>query len=319
LQVTKDDLKGIIALPPTPCTPNGDKWEETSTVDTVGLQRIVKNLVRDGVDGLMMTGTLGEGHSLLWDEQKMAIETAVDAAGSRTPVFVGTTSLGTREVIAKTKFAENAGASGILLGVPMWCPQSVENAIQYYLDVAEAVKPFSIVVYHNPSAFRVYLPPSAFEKLAAAGNIIGSKETYFDILHNFEVLRRVKGKLSVLSIDHLMYPMMDLGTTGCWSSWAAMGPWPVRYLYDLCRKGAWDEAKQLAAEIRNVFPPIDWTLFHENEPSIMRIIFNEVGYDNAGPVRRPFLHLPQSLRSAAIESGQKYRKLASRYKQLISS
>jgi hydratase-aldolase len=279
---------------------------------------LVKNLVRDGVNGLMITGTLGEGHSMLWDEQKVAIETTVNAAQG-VPVFAGTTSLGTREVIMKTKFAQNVGAAGVLLGVPMWCPQSVENTIQYYSDVAEAVKPFSILIYHNPSAFRVYLPPSAFEKLAAVSNIIGSKETCFDILHNLELVHRVKDRLSVLSIDHLMYPMMEMGTIGCWSSWAAMGPWPVKHLYELCRTAKWEEARELAAEIRNTFPPIDWALFHENEPSFMRTIFNEAGYDTAGPVRRPFVHLPESLRAAAVESGRKYKKLAAKYKQLVAA
>jgi len=319
MRLTFDDLRGVIALPPTPCMPDGNKWSATSTVDTAALERLTRNLVRDGINGFMITGTLGEGHSLFWEEQKTAIETVVNAAGSKNLVFAGTTSLNTREVIVKAKFAENVGAAGVLLGVPMWCPASVENAVQFYMDVAEAVKPLAILVYHNPSAFRVYLPPSAFEKLADIDNIIGSKETHFDILHNFELLRRVKDRFGVLVIDHLMHPLMRMGSPGCWSAWAAMGPWPVRYLFELCRKGHWEEAEQVSAEIRDTFPPVDWAVFHQNEPAFMRAIFNEVGYDNAGPVRRPFVYLPESLRSAAVEAGREYRALAQKYKQLMAS
>ena len=314
-----DDLRGVIALPPTPCLPDGGNWSATDTVDTVALERLTKNLVRDGVSGFMITGTLGEGHSLLWDEHKTAIETVVNAAGSDVPVFAGITSLNTREVIAKAKFVEGVGAAGILLGAPMWCPASVENAIQFYLDVAEAVKPLVVLVYHNPSAFRVYLPPAAFEKMADSGNILGSKETHFDILHNLELLRRVKERFGVLVIDHLMHPLMKMGSPGCWSAWAAMGPWPIRYLFDLCRHGETEKAEQLSAEIRNAFPSIDWGLFHQHEPAFMRTIFNEAGYDQAGPVRRPFVHLPESLRTPAVEAGRKYRALSQKYKNLMTA
>ena len=43
---------------------------------TVSLKRLVKNLVRGAINGLMFARNLGEGHSLLRDEQKVAIETA---------------------------------------------------------------------------------------------------------------------------------------------------------------------------------------------------------------------------------------------------
>ena len=72
----------------------------------------------------------------------------------RIPTFVGTTALGGHEIARRIKFVKELGATGTLLGIPMWQPANVDMAVKFYADVAATFADFPIMVYANPRAFR---------------------------------------------------------------------------------------------------------------------------------------------------------------------
>ena len=53
-------------------------------------------------------GSFGECHTLLWEEQKKLMEATLGTVRKRVPVFIGCTSLNTRETMRQVKFAEQA-------------------------------------------------------------------------------------------------------------------------------------------------------------------------------------------------------------------
>ena len=175
--ITSNHLKGIMAMMPAFTTKDGDRIDATDTVDTDELARAVDKLIRDdGVNVLTTTGSFGEFHTLLWDEHKKLIEATVAAVKKRVPVFVGCTNLNPREAIRQAKFAQDAGADGLLLGVPFYYQATVDNAVQFYHDVADALPKMGIMIYHNPTHHRVTIPVSAFKKITEKPNIVGMKD-----------------------------------------------------------------------------------------------------------------------------------------------
>ena len=56
------------------------------SLDVDATHRVVKNLVDDGVSGLVMCGTVGENTALTLAEKASVIEAARDAAAGRVPV-----------------------------------------------------------------------------------------------------------------------------------------------------------------------------------------------------------------------------------------
>ncbi len=50
---------------------------------------MIKNLVKDGVSGLVVCGTVGENTSLTMQEKLAVIEVAKDAAQGKIPVIAG--------------------------------------------------------------------------------------------------------------------------------------------------------------------------------------------------------------------------------------
>jgi hydratase-aldolase len=125
----------------------------------------VDRIIRDGVDVVTTMGSFGECHTLLPSEKKKLVEATLGAAKKRVPVFIGCTTLNTRSTLEEVEFAQQAGADGVLCGVPFYFPSTVDNAVQFYLDLADAFPKMGIALYHNPQLHRITIPVAAFNKL----------------------------------------------------------------------------------------------------------------------------------------------------------
>jgi hydratase-aldolase len=311
--ITAQEVKGILAMMPAFTTSDGYSPAATDTVDTAALEAAVDKIIRDGVDAIATMGSFGECHTLLWEEQKKLIEATLGAVRKRVPVFIGCTSLNTRETIRQIKFAEQAGAEGVLCGVPFYYPSTVENAVQFYLDLADAFPKLGIAIYHNPPLHRVAIPVSAFGKLVTRPNIVAMKDSHRTPIAFMELMKIVKGKISVFCNQSQGYPYMTLGAVGCWSISAWMGPWPLLRLRDACFAGDWETAKEICLDLNAAYkaPGRSGDLFWRENAH--KLAVNESGYCVAGPLRPPFRHVPLEIVEHAKEQAANWRKLCEKY------
>ncbi|HUD94552.1 dihydrodipicolinate synthase family protein, partial [Sphingobium sp.] len=173
--LTAADIKGAWAIVPTPAKEGATDWRATDTVNVDEAARMVNGLIEAGVDGILSMGTLGEAATMTLDEKLVFMKTIVDAAAGRVPVFVGTTCINTRDTIALTREAVDIGATGTMLGVPMWCAPSVDVAVQFYKDVAEAVPDINIAIYANPEAFKFDFPRHFWGQVAEIPQVVTAK------------------------------------------------------------------------------------------------------------------------------------------------
>jgi len=307
------DLKGVMAMMPAFTTPDGASPSATDTVNTAALESAVEKIIRDGIDVIATTGSFGECHTLLREEFEKLAKATVAAAKRRVPVIIGCTSLNTRETLQKMKFAAEAGADGVLCGVPFYFPATVENAVQFYLDLADAFPKLGIVIYHNPPIHRVALPVVAFEKLVTRSNVVAMKDSHRTPISFMQLMKVVKGKMSVFCNQTQAYPYVMLGAAGVWSIAAWMGPWPVLHLRDACLAGDWESAKEicldLAAAPRAPGGPED---LHWRENS-MKLAMNYAGYCSPGPLRSPFRIVPPEITEHAKQMAANWRKLCQKY------
>lgn len=81
--------------------------EETHTV--------ISNLVRDGVSGLVVCGSVGENTSLTIEEKMAVTEVAKDASGGRVPVICGIAEFTSAGAAKVAKAVERVGVDGIMV------------------------------------------------------------------------------------------------------------------------------------------------------------------------------------------------------------
>lgn len=313
VMVEARDLKGIVAMMPAFTTRDGDSPNATDTIDTGALETAVDRIIRDGVDAIATTGSFGEFHSLLWEEHKKLIDATISAARKRVPVFIGCTSLNTRETMRQASFAQEAGADGVLCGVPFYYPSTVENAVQFYLDLADAFPKLGISIYHNPPLHRVTIPVSAFEKLVTRPNIVAVKDSHRTPISFIQLINIVRKKISIFCNQAQCYPYMMFGAAGCWSISAWMGPWPLLHLRDACFAGDWETAKNICLDLDAAYnaPGRPGDLYWRENSH--KLAVNEAGYCYAGPLRPPFRHIPPEIIEHSRQMAADWRRLCQKY------
>ncbi|WP_321390266.1 dihydrodipicolinate synthase family protein [Emcibacter sp.] len=320
--LTVDDIVGAWAIMPTPAKPGSTDWRAEDTVDLDETARVVNGLIEGGVNGILAMGTLGECATLTWEEKYEFMATLVEAAAGRVPVFVGTTALNTRETIRQTKAASDLGADGTMLGVPMWCAPSVETAVQYYKDVAEACPDMAICVYDNKEAFKFDFPTSFWAQVASIPQVVTSKYGSMDRL--LQDIAASRGQIRFLPIEAAYYGAARMEPDFCtafWSNSAVCGPATVTRFRDVVadakQSGDWSEAKVMAGEIGHalstLFPNGSFKDFSMYNIILEKERMNAAGWMVAGPTRPPYHIVPEDYLEGAHESGRRAAALHKKY------
>ena len=311
--LTSSDLSGVMAMMPAFATDDGASIDATETVDVDRLAAGLDRMIGDGAGVISTCGSFGECHTLLWEEFETITRACVEVAAGRVPLFIGCTSLNSREAVKKMRFAESVGAEAVLVGVPFYFPSSLENAVRFYHDIAERFPRLAIMVYHNPALHNVPLPVSIFPELVKSPNIIAMKDSHRDTL-NFIMLQQViAGHISVFCNQMQFHPYHDLGAPGFWSIDAWMGPWPMLALYDAVVSGDRAAAREIMFELSPVLAMRNKNLAWRETAA--KIAIRCAGYCDPGPLRPPFVEIPPEVDAAQKKRAEKWNKLCEKYRK----
>jgi 4-hydroxy-tetrahydrodipicolinate synthase len=184
--VTADDaLRGVIPPLTTPLTPDGD-------VDTASLGRLCAFLLTAGVDGLFVGGSSGEAALLSDSQRATTIEVAVSAAAGQVPIVAGVIDSGTARVIDHAQAAAKHGATAVVSTGPFYVAPHPDEVVRHF-QLLHAAVDVPVIAYDIPSATHTRLPRAAIEELAAAGTIVGLKDSSGDLTSFRQILDSTSG------------------------------------------------------------------------------------------------------------------------------
>jgi 4-(2-carboxyphenyl)-2-oxobut-3-enoate aldolase len=314
--VTAKDVKGVMAMMPSFSTDDAGDLKATATVAVDNLQTGIDRMIKDGIDVITTTGSFGECYNLFWDEFKTIASASVEAAKKRVPLFIGSTSPNAREVVQRLKFVQDIGGDGTLLGVPYYDAQSPDYIVDFYSQIAEMFPKLAILIYHNPVNHKVKIPVSVFPRLVKYPNIIGMKDSHRDTREFVRLMEIIRGKISVMTNQAQMFPYYRMGSSGCWSIDAWMGPWPVLYLRNLVRAGKDHEALQIITEIMSA---AGGERPGGNEGATAKLPIEFAGYVKPGPARTPIVKFSESVIERAKKKAEGWKKLCDKYRPLVEA
>ena len=124
------------------------------SLDLPACRRTVTALVDDGVDGLVLLGTVGENNSLRPEEKRTALVAAVEAVGGRVPLVAGVSELTTDRAVEFARDAEKIGINALMALPAMVYVPTADELYMHFKAVAEATS-LPIMLYNNPPAYRV--------------------------------------------------------------------------------------------------------------------------------------------------------------------
>ncbi len=314
------DLRGVYAIIPTPARADADHWGAVDTVDLDETVRVIEALVADRVSGLIVLGTTGECATLTGPEYDAFVDCVLATMRGRLPVFVGTTALGTHEVVRRTRFAQQRGADGILLGLPMWQPLTIDMAVEYFRTISEAFPALAVMVYANARAFRFAFAPEFWSRVVdAAPTVMAAKFSRPQLLLAAQAAAR--GRVHFLPHETALMKFYELApetSTACWSTASSMGPEPALAIVDAILAGDRERATAVAADLTWANEPVhpiaaDAELFASYNIQIEKLRIMEAGYCKTGPIRPPYNVIPPAYEEAAREVGRRWKALRPKY------
>ncbi|CAI9102170.1 OLC1v1000393C2 [Oldenlandia corymbosa var. corymbosa] len=129
--------------------------------------------IENGVEGVIVGGTTGEGQLMSWDEHIMLIGHTVNCFGGSIKVIGNTGSNSTREAIHASEQGFAVGMHGALHINPYYGKTSIEGMIAHFDSVLHMGP---TIIYNVPSRTGQDIPPSVIFALAKNPNLAGIKE-----------------------------------------------------------------------------------------------------------------------------------------------
>ena len=150
---------------------------EDLSIDLPETQRVVDDLIRDGVTGVIALGTVGENNSLDYDEKVSVLSAIVEVVAGRVPVITGVSEYDLRRAVRYAQAAEKAGADGLMLLPPMVYVTKPHELVAHFRGVAASTR-LPIMLYNNPPAYRTVIDRDVLAALVDVPNIVAVKDRF---------------------------------------------------------------------------------------------------------------------------------------------
>jgi 4-hydroxy-tetrahydrodipicolinate synthase len=205
---------------------------KNGVVDFEAYARLIEFQIANGSSGVLVNGTSGEPSTLSVPERNRLVDTAIEAAHGRVPIFAHTGSQSFFETEALTIHAVKAGADAILIVTPYYIRPPQRGLVQYYLDMTKGFDtPW--LIYHIPIRAAVGVTLDTVTEIAERSpNFVGMKHTLNDLGFVSRCLQALGPEFRLFcGLEDLSFPMMAIGACGVMN---AIGNLVPRWLADLC-------------------------------------------------------------------------------------
>jgi 4-hydroxy-tetrahydrodipicolinate synthase len=280
-------------------------FDDQGEVDLEGAAELASWLVDRGNDGLVLTGSTGEGSTVTDEEQVelwRAVREAVDV-----PLVAGSGTNDTRHAAELTARASGAGMDGVLVVTPYYNRPSQAGIETHFRAVAAATE-LPVLLYDIPVRSGRRISQETVWRLAAdVPNIVGVK----DALGNpSESARLVAGAPEGFELysgdDAFTLPLLAVGAVGVIS---VAGHWASREISEMITafgKGDVDHARALNARLVESWDFESGDLTPNPLPT--KALLRAIGLP-AGQCRLPMGDAPEGLEERAL---QVWRNLGNR-------
>jgi|TARA_B100001079_G_scaffold266397_1_gene273491 4-hydroxy-tetrahydrodipicolinate synthase len=276
----KVNWEGVFPAIPT-------QFKEDLSIDIEATQKHTEALVNNGIHGIVMLGTIGEGTSLTLSEKVEVLRATVEVAGGKVPVLSGIAEFTTQGACDTVKAAGEAGVDGIMLLPAMVYKSDARETIAHFRTVANSTH-LPIMCYNNPPVYRVDITPEMFKELIDVENIVVIKEASGDVRRITELFNALNDRFLIFAgLDDVALESFMLGCTGWISGLVDAFPRENRALWDAAMSGDYERA----LEIYRWYMPMLRFDSHPKLVQYIKLTCQELGYghERTRPPRLPLV------------------------------
>ncbi|GLR76963.1 dihydrodipicolinate synthase family protein [Aliivibrio sifiae] len=185
-------LTGLIAAPHTP-------FDSSNNVNFEEIDKIAKHLIKDGVKGIYVCGTTGEGIHCSVEERKAIAERWVSASNNQLDIIVHTGALSIVDTLELTRHADTLDILATsAIGPCFFKPGSVADLVEYCATIAAAAPSKGFYYYHSGmSGVNLNMEEFLIQADKRIPNLSGLKFNSGDLYEYQRCLRACDGKFDV--------------------------------------------------------------------------------------------------------------------------
>lgn len=214
-------------------------------LDLDATAKVMDGLIRDGVSGLIVCGTVGENTSLSRSEKVAVMETAKAVSRGRVPVIAGVAEFTTAFASEVAREAARVGLDGVMVMPALVYSSKPHETAEHFRGVAKATD-LPVMVYNNPPIYKNDVTPDILALLTDCDTIVCFKDSSGDT-RRFTDTRNMVGDRFVLfaGLDDVVVESVMLGAVGWISGMSNAFPQEGETLFRLARAGRYEEARAL--------------------------------------------------------------------------
>lgn len=244
--MTPKPLKGVIVALPTPLTASEE-------LDTASFRQLIEYAISEGVHGLMVLGTMGEGTALLPSVRMKVIETAINAIQKRVPLLVTVSGSSTRKTIDNINAIQSYPIDYLVCTSPYYYKFPDPDSIIRHVREASENSPFPCIFYNAPGSTGNPVSWQTLDKILQLDNVSGVKDSACQFREFAELLRKYPDPLhrpgTIMQGDESVYDAsLLLGADGVVTGGGVLFISLLCRLYQAGHQGIISEARTLQHE-----------------------------------------------------------------------
>lgn len=205
----------------------------------------VETLVRAGVHGVVMLGTLGESTALSAAEKESVLAATVKRVDGRVPVLTGVAECSTAMACRFAEAAQKAGVDGLMVLPAMVYKSDARETLAHFRAVAQATD-LPIMCYNNPVSYGIDISPEMFAELADEPTLVAIKESSDNPRRLTDIVNCCGDRYVLFcGVDDLILEASLLGAVGWVAGLVNAFPHETMRLWRLAEAGNWMEAREL--------------------------------------------------------------------------
>ena len=282
-------MKQLYTAIPTPFLNN--------KIDFGSLEKLINFQIENKVDGLVLSGSTGEGHNLSYEEWQDLLKFVVKNYKNKIDIVAGVGFNSTVNAVKYSKKAEEIGVDYILATVPYYNKPQQNGIYHHFKSICQSVKT-DVIIYNVPSRTATDISNDTISKLFNDfSNIVGLKdatgklERVADLkskIDNVKEKNNINRYFVMLSgEDATQIGFNAMGGVGVISVVSNIAPKLCKEIQENCKKGNFVKALKM----QNILYTLSQAMFCETNPVPVKYALYKMNIFATEELRLPLVNI----------------------------
>lgn len=173
-------------------TPVVTALDKQGHVDVEANLRIYDFLIENGMDGILIFGSIGEFFAIPMEEKRELLKKAIAHIKGRVTVYAGTCHMELDQCVEFSNYALELGADGVMVISPYYFSLPDSGILNFYDRLAEGING-DLLLYNFPDRTGHDLSADLiYDLVSRHENIVGIKDTVSTMGHTRGIIQKVK-------------------------------------------------------------------------------------------------------------------------------